>query len=102
MQLISEGDKIRKCVLTLSAFQTLTVLSADEVANRGILALKRASVIDWECSSSFDFNLSDLVHQNVACRIQHVTHSLFGQQKGKFQLKDPLINKQLDFDSAIQ
>jgi hypothetical protein len=33
------------CILTLSTSQTLTVLSNEEVARRGVLGLKRTSVI---------------------------------------------------------
>ena len=58
------------CLLTLSTSQTLTVLSAEDVASRGMLGLKRISVIIWECSSSLDLAVKDSVHHNTACIIK--------------------------------
>ena len=53
-------------LLTLSASQTLTVLSAEDVASLNALGLKRTSVIHCECSSSVDFTVKESVHHNVA------------------------------------
>lgn len=52
--------------LTLSASQTRTVLSNEDVARRGMIGLKRTSVIRDECSSivAFGFNVS--VYHNTA------------------------------------
>jgi hypothetical protein len=53
--------------LTLSASQTRTVLSKDDVARRGMLGLKRTSVINDECSSSVVFGFKESVYHNTAC-----------------------------------
>lgn len=68
---------------TLSASQTLTVLSNEDVARRGMLGLKRTSVIKFECSSSevFDFNVS--VYHKTACIIYQSQHLI----RKKAQLK---------------
>ena len=55
------------CPLTLSASQTLTVLSNEDVARRGMLGLKRTSVIKAECSSRFVFDFKVSVYHNTAC-----------------------------------
>jgi len=56
--------------LTLSASQTLTVLSKEEVARRGMLGLKRTSVIIKECSSSVDFGFKASVNHKTAYILQ--------------------------------
>ena len=56
-----------KCPLTLSASQTLTVLSNEDVARRDMLGLKRTSVIKLECSSSVDFGFKVSVYHIKAC-----------------------------------
>lgn len=55
------------CPLTLSASQTLTVLSNEDVARRGMLGLKRTSVINEECSSRFVFDFNVSVCHSTAC-----------------------------------
>lgn len=61
------NEKTGVCQLTLSGSQTLTVLSAEDVASLDMLGLKRTSVIPWECSSSVDFIANDSAHHNTAC-----------------------------------
>lgn len=57
--------------LTLSASQTRTVLSKDDVARRGsILGLKRTSVIIDECSSRVVFGFKESVYHSTACIIK--------------------------------
>lgn len=56
---------------TFSVSQTLTVLSAEDVASLDRLGLKRTSVIHWVCSSSVDFTVKDSVHHNTACTKNH-------------------------------
>jgi hypothetical protein len=56
-----------ECQLTFSASQTLTVLSNEDVARRGMLGLKRTSVIIDECSSSELFGFKESVYHNTAC-----------------------------------
>lgn len=58
---------LSKSKLTLSASQTLTVLSKEDVARRGMLGLKRTSVINAECSSSVDFGFRESACHNTAC-----------------------------------
>lgn len=67
------NQKRNIAVLTLSASQTLTVLSNEDVARRGMLGLKRTSVIKDECSSSVVFGFKVSAYHNTACII-------YGQQ----------------------
>lgn len=53
----------------MSASQTLTVLSNEDVARRDMLGLKRTSVIKAECSSSVVFGFKESVFHNTACHI---------------------------------
>jgi len=53
--------------LTLSTSQTLTVLSNEDVARRGMLGLNRTSVIKDECSSRVAFCLRESVYHKTAC-----------------------------------
>lgn len=55
--------------LTLSASQTLTLLSKDDVARRAMLGLKRTSVISDECSSSVVFGFKLSVYHKTACTV---------------------------------
>jgi len=51
----------------LSTSQTLTVLSNEDVARRGMLGLKRTSVIKDECSSRVALCLRVSVYHKTAC-----------------------------------
>ena len=62
--------------LTLSASQTLTVLSNEEVARRGRLGLKRTSVIIAVCSSRVVFGFIVSVYHITACKIDQVKKKL--------------------------
>lgn len=58
----------RLCWLTLSASQTLTVLSKEDVASLAMLGLKRTSVMSDECSSSVVFCFKVSVYHKTACK----------------------------------
>jgi hypothetical protein len=60
-------EKHERNLLTLSTSQTLTVLSNEDVARRGMLGLKRTSVIKDECSSRTAFCFSESVYHITAC-----------------------------------
>lgn len=57
----------RQNQLTLSTSQTRTVLSYEDVARRGMLGLKRTSVIKDECSSRVAFCFRESVYHKTAC-----------------------------------
>lgn len=61
-----EYEKKENCPLTLSASQTLTVLSKDEVARRNMLGLKRTSVISLACSSRVVFGDKESANHSTA------------------------------------
>ena len=52
---------------TLSASQTLTVLSKEDVARRDMLGLNLTSVIRNECSSNEDLGFSGSVPHKTTC-----------------------------------
>jgi hypothetical protein len=53
-------------VYTLSASQTRTVLSKEDVARRVMLGLNRTSVISIECSSNVDLGFRASVNHKTA------------------------------------
>lgn len=70
--------------LTLSTSQTLTVLSYEDVARRGMLGLKRTSVIKDECSSRVAFCFRESVNHKTDCimkQSEEMSHSIYKQNK---------------------
>jgi hypothetical protein len=66
-QIDGRKKELNSYVLTLLASQTLTVLSNEEVARRGMLGLNRTSVIKRECSSNTDFCFKVSACHNTTC-----------------------------------
>lgn len=62
--------------LTLSTSQTLTVLSNEDVARRGMLGLKRTSVIKDECSSRVAFCFRESVYHKTTCITGHKNYDI--------------------------
>jgi len=60
-------EKDKHYELTLSTSHTLTVLSIEDVARRGMLGLKRTSVTRKECSSRVAFWFRESVNHKTAC-----------------------------------
>ena len=63
----------RRDELTPSASQTLTVLSNEAVARRGMLGLKRTQIIKEECSPKIAFGLNVSTSHKTVCIVYHTT-----------------------------